>query len=136
MWVLDTNIVSELVRKRPDPAVVARLRERPADALFITPITVMELRAGARRRPDADAFWQRLEAEILSRVRVVGLNARAGVLAGDLLADLERRGQPIGLADVLIAAIVLSHDATLVTRNRRHFDRVEGLRVEGWEAKD
>lgn len=132
MLVLDTNIVSELVKKRPDPGVVARLRAVAADELFITPITVMELRAGALRRPDADAFWRRLETEILSRVRVAGVNARAGLIAGDVLATLTSRGTPIGLADVLIAAIALARDATLITRNLRHFGRVEGLRVESW----
>jgi predicted nucleic acid-binding protein len=132
MWLLDTNVVSELVRKRPDAAVVDRLRALPADQLFVTPITVMELRAGSLRRPDAVDFWARLEAEILSRVRVVGLNARAGLVAGDLLAALNARGTPIDLADLLIAAIALTHDATLVTRNRRHFERISELRLETW----
>jgi len=133
MWLLDTSIVSELVKKRPGPNVLARLRSLPADQLFVTPITVMELRAGALRRPDAQAFWSRLESEILSRVRVSGLNARAGMIAGDLLAGLATRGRLIDLADLLIAAIALARDATLVTRNAKHFERIPGLRLDRWD---
>lgn len=52
--------------------------------------------------------------------------------AGDLLAALERRGQPIGLEDVLIGATALAGSLTVVTRNLRHFARIPGLAVESW----
>lgn len=132
MIVLDTDILSEFVRKHPAPAVIRELRRVPADQLATTVVNVTELRFGARRRADADRFWELLSERILARVAILPLDAPAALVAGDLRADLERSGTPIALADLLIAAITLSRGASLATGNVRHFDRVEGLRVDDW----
>ena len=99
-----------------------------------TVINVLELRYGSARREDHDQFWSRLVHTILSRVKVLPLTARAAVIAGDMRATLERNGQPIGLADVLIGAIAMSHDCPIATGNVRHFERIDGLEVEDWTA--
>jgi tRNA(fMet)-specific endonuclease VapC len=92
----------------------------------------LELRYGTQRRPDHELFWQRIRAELLSRISVLGLNETVAVVAGDLLALLERRGETIGLADVLIAATALANGLTVVTANTRQFRRVPDLKVENW----
>jgi tRNA(fMet)-specific endonuclease VapC len=135
VYLLDTNVLSEVMKRRPSPVLLARLAEVRASDLFTTSITVMELRYGAARRPDSRRFWARLEREVLSRVEILGFGPTEAEHAGDLLADLAQRGVPIGVEDTLIAAIALAYRGTLVTRNTRHFERVPHLHVEDWFAR-
>ena len=132
MVILDTDVLSQLVRKRPSPALMERIRATPGNELHTTVVTVMELRYGSARRADHEAFWRRISESILSRVHILGFGTRAALLAADLRAWLEARGLPIGQADVMIAAIALAHDCAVVTRNVSHFERIPGLAVEQW----
>jgi tRNA(fMet)-specific endonuclease VapC len=134
MYVLDTNVLSELIRRRPNPDVVERLRNTPPDQLFTSAVSVTELRNGAAMRDDFELFWKRIVIEILSRVKVLHLEERSAVIAGDILARLRKRGRSIGLADALIGAIALANDCAVVTGNRQHFDRIPGLEVEDWSS--
>ena len=77
-------------------------------------------------------LWERIAREVLSRVRVLPFGEREALRAGDLLADLEAAGQPIGIEDVLIGATALVGSLTVATRNVRHFRRLPGLVVESW----
>jgi tRNA(fMet)-specific endonuclease VapC len=131
-YLLDTNVLSEVVRKRPEPSVLARLREIAPGAAFTSVVCVTELRYGARRRPGADTLWERIAREVLSRVRVLPLGEAEALRAGDFLAELEAAGEPIGVEDVLIGATALVGSLTVATRNVRHFRRLPGLAVESW----
>lgn len=131
-YLLDTNVLSEVIRKRPEPRVVERLRGVPPDSIFTSVVCVTELRYGARRRPGGDVLWERIAREVLSRVRVLPLGETEALRAGDLLAALESAGQPIGIEDVLIGATALVGSLTVATRNVRHFRRLPGLAVESW----
>lgn len=133
MLLLDTNVLSEFVRKRPDPRVVQAARAA-GSALGTSSICVMELRYGCALRPDFRPFWERIEREILARVRVLPFDQEAARIAGDIIADLEAAGRPIGVEDAQIGATALAHDAGLVTFNTRHFERIPGLRIEDWRA--
>jgi tRNA(fMet)-specific endonuclease VapC len=131
-YLLDTNVLSEVIKKRPEPSVLARLREVAPGSVFTSVVCVAELRYGARRRPGAEVLWARIAREVLSRVRVLPLGEREALRAGDLLADLEAAGQPIGIEDVLIGATALVGSLTVSTRNVHHFRRLPGLVVESW----
>jgi tRNA(fMet)-specific endonuclease VapC len=131
-YLLDTNVLSEVIKKRPEPKVLARLREIAAYSVFTSVVCVTELRYGARRRPGAEALWERIAREVLSRVEVLPLGESEALRAGDLLADLEAAGEPIGIEDVLIGATALVGSLTVATRNVRHFRRIRGLVVESW----
>jgi tRNA(fMet)-specific endonuclease VapC len=131
-YLLDTNVLSEVIKKRPEASVLARLREIAPGSVFTSVVCVAELRYGARRRPDAEALWERIAREVLSRVGVLPLGEREALRAGDLLADLEAAGEPIGIEDVLIGATALVGSLTVATRNVRHFRRLRGLVVESW----
>jgi predicted nucleic acid-binding protein len=131
-YLLDTNVLSEIVKKRPSPAVVERMRAAPATALHTSSVCVMELRYGAARSPHGAVLWERMRRDVLSRVVVLPLGDREATRAGEVLADLEARGAPIGLEDVLIGATALAADLTVVTRNVRHLARIDDLRVEDW----
>jgi tRNA(fMet)-specific endonuclease VapC len=134
MYLLDTNALSELIKKRPRPRFVDRLRRHPADALFTSTICVMELRYGSSRRADRDAFWERIQGEILPRVGILALGLREALLAGDVLAELSLRGKRIAPEDLLIGATALAHGYAVVTDNVRHFARIPNLQLENWLA--
>ena len=131
-YVLDTNVLSEVIRKRPDPRVMERLRAIDAADLFTSEVCVMELRFGAARHPHGQRLWARVEAEVLSRVTALPFDGEAARVAGDVLADLERRGEPIGVEDVVIGATALAARCAVATRNVRHLARIPNLRVECW----
>lgn len=132
MYLLDTNALSELVRRRPEPRFLDRLRQHPAQAFFTSCICVMELREGSRLRSDGEPFWGQIRREVLSRFTILGFGLPEALLAGDLLAYLSRRGERIGLEDALIGSTALAREFTVVTANVRHFRRIPKLRVENW----
>lgn len=133
MYLLDTNALSELIKRQPQPQFLDRLRQYPVDAFYTSSICVMELRHGSSRRSDKEAFWARIEDEILACVLILDIGIQEAILAGDVLAYLSRRGEPIGIEeDVLIGSTALVHDFTIVTANIRHFQRIPNLRVENW----
>ena len=132
MFLLDTNILSELIKRQPSPGLVARLASEPTRSLFTSCICVMELRFGSALREDFKPFWARVSDEILSRVSILPVDVAEAIIAGDILAFLRRNGQPIGIEDVLIAATAINHGCVLVTANTRHFVKVGRLSVENW----
>lgn len=131
-YLLDTNVLSELVKKRPSSAVLERLGSIPLEHLSTSSICITELRYGAARHPQGSALWARIVSEVLPGIQIVFLAQEEAERAGDLLADLESRGETIGIEDVLIGATALVHDLVVATRNVKHFDRIEGLTVESW----
>jgi tRNA(fMet)-specific endonuclease VapC len=130
-WMLDTNICIYLMRRRA-PELTDRFEAR-ADRIFIFSITLAELNFGVMRSPQRAREEARM-AELLARVDVLPFDALAAAQYGLVRADLEQRGQPIGPLDTLIAAHALAEGMTLVTNNRREFDRVAALAVEDWFA--
>ncbi len=137
MIVLDTNVVSEVMRLKPEPAVLAWLDAQPTDELWLTSIVAAELMFGVARLPDgarkrqlAQAVQITLEEDFAGRVLPFDL-ASASVYA-DVCARRERVGLPVAMADAQIAAICLAHNAILATRNRAHFDGLGLAIVDPW----
>jgi len=131
-YLLDTNVLSEVLKRRPSERMLAKLRAAPATALATSSICVMELRFGATRTPGGAALWHRISRDVLALVRVLPVGLDEAVRAGELLAVLEQRGEPIGVEDVLIAATAQVNELIVVTRNERQFARVPELAVENW----
>jgi len=129
MFLLDTNILSDLIR-HPQGVITARIAQVGEASVATSVICAGELGFGAARR-SSQRLTEQLEA-VLQRLPVLPLGDDADLHYGRLRADLARRGQPIGANDMWIAAHALAIDATLVTDNVREFGRVEGLRVENW----
>ncbi len=126
MIVVDTNVLSELMRPRPDTRVMAWFEALETDDVSITAITVGEIRRGVerlplgRRRDELTMVADRLLDGLADRV--LPFDRPAAERWGVLMATLEREGRPIGNLDVQIASIVHAHRATLATRNVRDFD--------------
>ena len=132
MILLDTNALSEILRKKPHAGFMRRLRATPAPELATSTVCLYELRHGAARRTDTAAFWKRIETDVLVRVDILPFGEAEAVRAGDVLADLERTGTVVGIEDLMIGSTALVQGARLVSRNVRHLAKIPGLVVEDW----
>jgi predicted nucleic acid-binding protein len=123
--VLDTNVVSELMRAAPSNEVVAWLRAQRAGSLLTTAVTVAEIRHGLERLPNGRRATElrRIADETLGAFagQVLAFDLDAANRYGVLVAERERAGRPIAALDAQIAAICLSRGASLATRNVRDF---------------
>jgi len=138
MIILDTNVLSALMRQSPDERVVAWLDHQPRSSVWITSITLLEVRyglqilaVGKRRAALIEAFAQVLD--IIDH-RVLPFDAAAAEQAGDLMALRHKKGRPGDLRDTMIAGIALSQRGTLATRNLSHFDDLGVPIIDPWTA--
>jgi predicted nucleic acid-binding protein len=132
VYLLDTNVLSEVLRPRPNVAVVRRLFSTSPAALFASEMTRYELRYGAALHPRPEAIWSQVVAEILPLPLWLPIDEPTALAAGNLRGELRRAGKPIEVQDAFLAATSRTHDLVLVTRNVRHFENVPGLAVENW----
>ena len=130
-YLLDTNIVSELIRN-PQGSVTERVRGVGESQVATSIIVAAELRYGAAKKGSARLTAQ-IEA-VLGALEVLPFEEPADRVYGVLRAGLEQKGQPIGGNDLLIAAQALSLGFTLVTANEREFAKIEDLPCENWLA--
>ncbi len=132
MYLLDTNILSELLKKKPHPGFLERLRSEPSEMLYTSSVCVTELRHGSALMDDFDMFWKRIAENIISRITILEFGENEAYTAGDILAQLQKKGQMIGVEDIYIAATAISHNFTLVTENTMHYERIDNLKIENW----
>jgi tRNA(fMet)-specific endonuclease VapC len=132
MYLLDTNILSELIKKRPNSDFIARLRKENSQSLCTSSICVFELRLGSALRDDFPIFWKRIKEELLSEISILHFGEECALAAGDILAQLRKTGQLVGIEDVFIASTSLANRCTLVTANIKHYSRIQGLKIENW----
>jgi tRNA(fMet)-specific endonuclease VapC len=128
-WMLDTNVLSALIRN-PRGAIVQRLSTIEPAAVCTSIVVACELRFGARRR-SSESLTNRVE-QLLAAVTVIPFDEPADQHYADIRAALESSGTPIGNHDLFIAAHARSRGMTLVTHDLREFARVPGLQVEDW----
>ncbi|HRQ65123.1 MAG TPA: type II toxin-antitoxin system VapC family toxin [Xanthomonadaceae bacterium] len=138
-FLLDTNVVSEWVKPRPDPGVVAWLADIDEDRVFISVVTLAELRHGierlddSRRRKRLDE-WLHDDLPLRFEGRVLPIDAEVAHAWGWVVARREAAGRPIGPMDAFIAAIAQVHDLALVTRNESDFRTTVKTMVNPWSA--
>ncbi len=125
-FLLDTNVVSEMVKPRPDPGVVRWLMEIDEDRVFLSVVTLAELRFGiarlpAGRRRSSLQAW--LQGELLPRFagRILTIDSEVALTGGDVMAECAAVGRAIEAMDALIAATARVHELELVTRNTGDF---------------
>lgn len=132
MYLLDTNILSEILRPRPDAGVIETLLDKHTHALFASELTRFELRRGASLRDNPEPLWQAITEQLLPVVRWLPVTEPISLRAGELSAALRRSGIEIGVVDTLLAATAQAHGLIMVTRNQRHFEPIPNLIVENW----
>ena len=131
MYLLDTDILSNLMKREPSRSLEARMASVPTAAQFASSITLGELIYGATKK-GSSRLLQEVEDRVASQLLVLPFDAEAARRYGAVRAELESRGTPIGDADIRIASIALVRGLTVVTGNTRHFERVPNLTVENW----
>ena len=122
-YLLDTNVVSEVVRARPSPDVVRWLRDVPDEALHLSVLSLGELRHGAERigdgrRKEKLRLWIEQDVPAWFEERLLPISAAVADRWGRLLAEMRR---PVPAIDSLLAATAITHGLRLVTRNERDF---------------
>jgi predicted nucleic acid-binding protein len=138
--VIDTNVLSALMRQMPELPVVEWLDRQAAESVWITSITLFEARFGlallpkGRRRRTLEAAFDKLMVEDLEG-RVLDFDRPAAEAAAMLAAERQRDGQSIDMRDTQIAGIVLARRAKLATRNVRHFSDLNVEVINPWESK-
>jgi len=128
-YMLDTNIAIYVIKNRPLDALASF--NRHAGHICISAITLAELLHGAEKSAKPEHNLRQVE-DFVSRLEVLDYGSKAAAHYGDIRADLERKGTPIGVNDLHIAGHARSEGLTLVTNNLREFERVEGLRLDNW----
>jgi tRNA(fMet)-specific endonuclease VapC len=133
-FLLDTNVCIAVMNRRP-LSVRNRLNDviQTGAALSVSVITVVELQYGVAKSKRLEANVAAL-ADFLQPLHLLNFDSEDAEIAGNIRAELERRGVPIGPYDYLIAAQAVRHNLTLVTANVKEFARVVGLRWENWTA--
>ena len=134
-FLLDTNVVSELTRNRPEPRVVAFLSEQPD--LWLSALVLHELEYGLELLPPGarrDGLGEALAAFVAEyEDRVLPLDRMAAAWAARLRARAQRSGRVVDLGDALIAGTARAHDLSIATRNVRDFERMEVEVTDPWE---
>jgi predicted nucleic acid-binding protein len=133
MYLLDTDVLSNLLKPVPSTTLIAKLSSVPIEQQFTSSITLGELIYGAyKQRTRTDALLEQVDRVLITNRRVLPFDAAAALRYGELRAELERQGTPLDDADLRIAAIALARAFTVITGNVRHFQRVPELAVENW----
>ncbi|ESZ23618.1 type II toxin-antitoxin system VapC family toxin [Mesorhizobium sp. M1066] len=130
-FMLDTNIISDMIRNPAGKAARAMSREGD-DAVCTSIVVASELRYGCARKGSAKLL-KKVE-DLLAEIPVLPLDVPVDAEYGGLRAELEAAGQTIGHNDLFIAAHACALGATLVTANTGEFNRIKGLKVENWLA--
>lgn len=131
LYMLDTNIISDLIRN-PKGKAAKRIARVGEDNICTSIIVAAELRYGCAKSGSS----RLLEAveDLLDEINILPFDVPADAEYGGIRAELEAAGKPIGSKDLLIAAHAYATGATIVTANAGEFDRIRGLKVENWLA--
>lgn len=136
-FLLDTNVISEPIRPRPDPGVMAWLAAANEDDVFLSCITITELRYGierlaaGKRRTQLDT-WLLRDLTARFQGRILSIDTAVADLCGHLMARRENKGHRLELRDAYIAACAETHGLALVTRNVSDFTGVANSIVMPW----
>ena len=139
MILLDTNVISALMRRDPEPAVVDWLDGQPSESIWTTSVTVFEVRTGlhllasGRRRHNLEHGFDALLADELEG-RIQSFDTAAANAAGEIAAERQAAGRPVVIRDVQIAGIAKARRAQLATRNTRHFSDLGIELIDPWSA--
>jgi toxin FitB len=139
MILLDTNVLSALMRTEPDVVVVDWLDTQPSESIWTTSVTLFEIRTAlellpsSRRRRHLEDAFERVLSEDLDD-RVVSFDSTAANAAGSLVARRQRAGRSVEIRDAQIAGIALARKATVATGNVRHFRDLGVRLVDPWRT--
>ena len=138
-YILDTNVVSELVAQEPNHHVIQWIDSIDPESIFLSVISIGEIKKGIEKLPDSkrkERFLSWLEQDLLVRFRdhIIPLDSSALLTWGQLAADLEKKGKPMPAIDSLLAATALETGYTLATRNTVDFESAGIRLLNPWDS--
>ena len=139
-YILDTNVVSELVAREADQKVIDWIDSIDSESVFLSVITIGEIKKGIEKLPDSKRMkilesWLEEDLLVRFRGRILPLGIPVMLMWGRLVARLEREGKPIPAIDSLLAATAAQTGFTLVTRNTAHFEPAGISVLDPWGPK-
>lgn len=132
MYLFDTDVITNIFKKKPSSFLVHKLARLPKSQQFISSITISEIVYGAMKSTKPDFHLQNLEKILIPSVNIATFDTKSAFICGKLQAHLEKKGKPLALADLEIASIAISNDFTLISGNLKHFGRIKHLKLENW----
>ena len=137
-WLLDTNILSELRKPKPEPKVVAFVEAQPLDSLYVSAVTFAEIRFGIELVADvhkraALSDWLNLQLRPMFENRVLPVSEDAMFKWRLLVEEGRKAGHTFSQPDLIIAATALHHGLTIVSRDTGGYDRTGTLLVNPWK---
>lgn len=137
-YLLDTNVISELISKQPDKKVVEMLDRLDPNTIYLSVITIGEIRKGVEKLPSSkrrETVKEWLETDLLLRFqgRILEITTEVMLIWGKLTARLENEGRPVTAMDSLIAATALHTNCCLVTRNEHDFQHTGVTMINPWK---
>jgi predicted nucleic acid-binding protein len=138
-FLLDTNCISELIRSHPEPRVMDWMREADENLLYLSVLTLGEIRKGAailpqsKRRTHLES-WLEFDLQVRFSGRILAIDNAVADRWGWLTAEAERKGRPLAAIDGLLAATALHHNLTVVSRNSSDFAHTQVPLLNPWTA--
>ena len=139
-YLLDSNIVSEIIKPEPDLNVISKIAEHNSDCAICSPVW-QEMLFGLNRMPEGmnkKYLEQFINDDVHENFKIKNFTEKAARIQAELRAKLEKKGSPTQKEDSMIAAIALANHMVLVTRNTKHFtaiQQVSELQLENWFEK-
>ena len=135
LYLFDTDIISNVVKKKPSRYLIERLRVIPPQIQYISTITFGELVYGAFKSDHKEKHLEQLNSKLLPLVQLIPFDNREAFIYGEIRSKLKNRGIPLSDTDLMIASTALANGFVLITGNERHFTRINDLQVENWLIK-
>lgn len=132
MYLLDTDIISTIIKKAPSPSLLKKLASVDVDKVMTSVITVGELVYGAYKSDRPEYFIEKLMTTVWPNVQILPFDRQSAEVFGETKAMLSKLGITVHEPDLRIAAIALARKFIVVTGNEKHFSKVPNLCIENW----
>jgi tRNA(fMet)-specific endonuclease VapC len=129
-YLIDTNISIYIMNQHP-AKVIQKFKQHEVGDIAVSTITISELQFGVSKSASPEKNQNRLD-EFLTPLQILPYDSVAAAAYGEIRHQLEKKGQPIGPLDLLIAAHAIGHGLILITNNERAFNRIDDLKIENW----
>jgi predicted nucleic acid-binding protein len=132
MYIFDTDTLSNIIKSRPSPRLIKKLKSLSPEFQYTTSINSAEIYYGTHRSPNRDIILRAFEKLVFPNVTILPFDENCAKVYGKLKAKLEKKGTIKSEPDLRIASIALQHGLILVSGNVRHFQDIPRLKIENW----
>ncbi len=135
MVCLDTSFLIDLIRGKEEIKKIEEILGKKEESIAIASPSIVEIFKGLYLKKNLANIKENefdIISEILSSMVILNLDKKSAVLAGKIEADSINKGQLIDLEDIMIGAIAITNNEVLLTRNKKHFEKIKGLKIEGY----